>query len=440
MSRRHRLSRLSTLCSGAATNRRERSRADCRVRGRMSRRNRVPRVVAVITVVTTIIGGPGFRAAVSAQGTSGECHPSDPATCTLADLADLLGIRIGTTLEDFEIVDSDYVATLRREFTSVTPENALKAYSIRPTQSSWDFSAGDAVVDYSVDAGLEIRGHTLVWAKDEYTPAWLAGLTDPVALWTATQEHVTQVMSRYADRVRRWDVVNEPLATLGTGPSDSVFWSLAGDWIGDVFRLADSIDPTAELWINEYGTDWVPGKHAAYLSLVRDLVESDVPIDGVGLQVHRLPGSAVDQALLEQQLRDFTSLGLQVAVTELDVPVAPTDPRALEWQASQYRKVMAACLAVSGCREVTVWGLSDRDTWLDGLGVFSTPTRPLLFDDSLRPKPAYTAVRDLMAQTVVRRSLPTTGGFAGSEVLTAWAILTLGVALVMSTRRPRRTS
>ncbi|MFM8563955.1 MAG: endo-1,4-beta-xylanase, partial [Acidimicrobiia bacterium] len=151
----------------------------------------------MITVVTTIIGGPGFRATVSAQGTWGECHPSEPASCTLADLAELLGIRIGTTLVDFEIVDSDDVATLRREFSSVTPENALKAYTIRPTQSSWDFGAGDAVVDYSVDAGLEIRGHTLVWAKDEYTPAWLAGLTDPVALWTATQEHVTQVMSRY---------------------------------------------------------------------------------------------------------------------------------------------------------------------------------------------------------------------------------------------------
>ena len=57
--------------------------------------------------------------------------------------------------------------------------------------------------------------------------------------------------------------LNEPLATLGTGHSASVFWNIGNGWIADAFAAAHAADPTAELWINEYATDWVPGKHGA---------------------------------------------------------------------------------------------------------------------------------------------------------------------------------
>jgi len=97
--------------------------------------------------------------------------------------------------------------------------------------------------------------------------------------------------------------------------------------------------PDAELWINEYGTDWVPGKHQAFLALVAELVEDGVPLHGVGLQTHRISVAGPDRAVFEQQLRDVTNLGLEVAITELDVVTSPTDPAALTTQAEAVRRI-----------------------------------------------------------------------------------------------------
>ncbi len=386
---------------------------------------------------TQVVSALVFSSIVSvwpSPAVAGEaCAPLEPETCTLSELATHLGIRFGSTLEDFEIADAGYVEILSREFNAVTPENSLKMYATQAAQGVWSFAASDAVVAHAESEGLDIRGHTLVWSQNSYTPAWVQAISDPDELWTVTAGQITEVMTRYAGRVKRWDVVNEPLETLGTVLSSSIFWSMGDDWIKRAFDLAHSIDPQAELWINEYGTDWVNGKHEAYLELVKNLVDAGTPIDGVGIQTHRLPGLAIDQDLFEEQLRDFTKLGLEVAVTELDVPVSPSDSDALAWQATEYGKVVAACLAVAGCTEITVWGLSDRATWLDSLGTFVVPTRPLLFDNDLQPKVAYTAVREAMSNAIRSRELPVTGG-PDVRILSVGLLVTL-VGLLLLVRR-----
>ena len=378
-------------------------------------------LVSVAVLVPTLCLGLTHNATASAL-----CDPLQPTTCSIGELADQLGIRFGSTLEDFEITDSNYTTVLLREFTAITPENGLKWYTNQPSRGQWEFDAGDAVVNFAVESGLDIRGHVPVWSQDTYTPSWVKNITDPADLLDVMIEHVTKVMTRYADRIDRWDVVNEPLLTFGTSQSASVYWTLGEDWIGNVFRLARTLDPEAELWINEFGSDWVPGKHEAFLALVTSLVENGVPIDGVGVQTHRLPGAVLDQELFESQLRDFTALNLEVAVTELDVPVVPGDPNALSGQAEEYRKVVAACLAVAGCSEITIWGITDSDSWLDSLGYFATPTRPLLFDENFAAKPAYTSIRNLLAETLVDRRLPETGSNPVEMIGLAIVLITIG--------------
>jgi endo-1,4-beta-xylanase len=341
-------------------------------------------------------------------GASPTCDPYAPATCTLRQLADLAGIRIGSTAEPSETTEPAYTSVLAREFNSLTPENSLKWYATQPSPGTWDFAGADAVVQFAEDHDMAVRGHTLVWAQDTYTPAWVKSITDPVALKTAVDNQITTTMNHFAGKIHRWDVVNEPLVSLGTGLSASVFWDLGPEWIADAFRLARSLDPDAELWLNEYGSDWVPGKHEALVALVRQLVDAGVPIDGVGIQTHRLPGAVLDAERFASQLRDFTALGLAVAITELDVPVSPTDPDAFEFQAAEYARVVSACLTVDGCVEVTVWGLTDGSTWLDSLGLFPTPTRPLLFDTTFAPKPAYDAIRRVLSEAVAPQVTPTT--------------------------------
>lgn len=405
---------------------------------------------ALLSMTAAMMIAPVRSGAVTASS----CVPASPTSCTLRELATLNGIRIGATAEASETTDADHAATLAREFDSVTPENAMKWYATQADPGVWTFTDADTVVAHAAAHDMEVRGHTLVWAQDSYTPAWVRAISDPAVLRAAVETQITTTMNHFRGSVHRWDVVNEPLASLGTGRSTSVFWSLGDDWIAEAFALAHSIDPTAELWLNEYGSDWVPGKHEALMALVRELIDRGVPIDGVGLQTHRLPGDPIDAARFTAQLTDFTSLGLQVAITELDVPVSPTDPDAFARQAVEYGAITAACLSVRGCTEITIWGVSDGSTWLDALGVFPTPTRPLLFDTAFQPKPAYEAVRAALAAPLVAASpvvdtspptsspeiLPITGAETTAAATVAFLLIGLGLLLRRSAGHRMRPS
>ena len=45
---------------------------------------------------------------------------------------------------------------------------------------------------------------------------------------------------------------------------------------------------------------------------------------------------------------------------------------------------------------VTLWGVSDGDSWLNNFPVRGRTNHPLLFDRQLQPKPAFWAVRNAM--------------------------------------------
>ena len=336
---------------------------------------------------------------------------ADPGSSALRPRAVAAGLRFGATLEPAQIADPDYAATLAAEFSSVTAENAMKWYAIEPERDAVDFSGADAVLGFAEANGMEVRGHALIWAQDRFTPAWVLAITDPDELRAEVEDHVRSVLERYRGRIHRWDVVNEPLDTMGGARSDNVFERVLGpDWIGDVFRLAHEVDPDAELWLNEYGPDWNPTKHRALVALLRQLRSEGVPVHGVGIQTHRLTAGPPDRRTFEGILRDYAALGLRVALTEVDVPTTPDAPGEVLLQAATFETLVVSCLAVPACEEVTTWGVTDGDTWLDSLGLLPVPTRPLLFDERFRPKPAHRAVARVLD-----------GGRAAARASSPWA-------------------
>jgi endo-1,4-beta-xylanase len=57
----------------------------------------------------------------------------------------------------------------------------------------------------------------------------------------------------------------------------------------------------------------------------------------------------------------YTSLGVEVAITELDVRMElPPTPEKLAQQSSDFATVTSACIRVPGCVGVTVWDFSDK--------------------------------------------------------------------------------
>jgi endo-1,4-beta-xylanase len=170
--------------------------------------------------------------------------------------------------------------------------------------------------------------------------------------------------------------------------------SIGPDYIELALRAARAADPRAKLFINEYGAEGPGRKLEGLVELVRALQKRDVPLDGIGLQMHSHILGFHDQATLESTMRRFAAMGLEVQVTEMDVGTSLLAIEALDRltrQADAYGAAARACNAVAACRRFTTWGFTDRLSWI-GIG-----EAPLLFDASYRPKPAFEAVRSAFA-------------------------------------------
>lgn len=318
---------------------------------------------------------------------TGVAHAQD----TLRDAADAHGLRLGAAVANGPLSnEQDYRNTLSSEYSGVTAENSMKWESIQPSQGQYNWSDADAIVDFAQTNGQSIHGHTLVWHSQ--APSWVENLQGN-ELRTAMEEHIDTVMSRYAGQVESWDVVNEPIDD-NANLRDS-FWlqELGPDYIADAFHLARDADPNAKLYINDYNIDGINAKSDAYYDLVSDLLAQGVPIDGIGFQGHMILGQV--PSTLEENIRRFAQLGLEVQITELDIRIpTPASESELQQQADDYREVVEACLAVDGCVGITTWGITDRHSWIPD--TFDGQGAALPFDENYNKKPAYFAMLEAL--------------------------------------------
>ncbi len=328
-------------------------------------------------------------------GVPAHAQPLEPGA--LAAAARRAGVEVGAAVDtDLDVAT---FALTAREFTSVTTENALKWRPLAPTSTGYDFARADGLVAWAEQNGLRIRGHTLFWDRLNGRPVWLAGelagVPDPAAHLTQRMEdHARTVVGRYRGRIADWDVVNEPLALGGNelDPQNLYVQTLGEGYLDVAFHAARAADPEARLFLNEVLTE-APRVFEGLLALLERLLARGVPVDGVGLQSHFFLGPP-DPIALRGQLERIAALGLDVELTELDLPLflfsGSSDPLAA--QAQSYADLFSACLAVPACTGITTWGVHDGHTWLDSpsqpTSVFA-PNRPLLFDALGEPKPAY---------------------------------------------------
>ena len=354
-------------------------------------------------VVGACAGGDG-AAAPSVPTAVDEC-PARPASCTLRRAADAAGVLVGAAVEPDRLEDPAYAGVVAEELSSVTPENAMKWPQVHPAADEWVFAPADRLVAFAEEHDLGVRGHTLLWgqAVGNGIPDWVSAIDDPVELQQVVDDHIATLVGRYAGRVDRWDVVNEPLVTTGSDLDANHFLDVLGPgYIAAAFASAHQADPDARLFVNENAVELFPEKAQALVDLVQGLVADGVPIDGVGLQAHQFSGHPPEPGVFEELVAELVDLGVEVAITELDLPVPEGGD--LEAQPDGYRQIVRECLA-AGCSEITTWGVDDGDTWLDDF-LGREGTSPLLFDDDLEPKPAYAAVVEELAAAASPPSPP----------------------------------
>jgi len=280
--------------------------------------------------------------------------------------------------------DPNFATFAMQQFSGATPENEMKWESTEPTQGTFTFDGANVIQQFAASNDMKLRCHNLVWGSQ--LPAYVSQLAaDQVQ--AAMVEHITGVMTQFKGDCFAWDVVNEPFNDDGTFQATPFFNAMGEDYITIALQTARSIDPNAHLYINDFNTEGENAKSNAMLNLTSSL-KSQGLLDGVGFESHFILNEIPTD--LQANMERFTAVGLEVAITELDIRITlPATDEDLQNQATQYAEVVGACVAVDGCIGVTTWGITDMYSWV--LTTFAGTGSPLLFDDSYNEKPAFAA-------------------------------------------------
>ena len=139
----------------------------------------------------------------------------------------------------------------------------------------------------------------------------------------------------------------EPFNDDGTWRTDVFYNTLGTDYVQIALNAARSADPAAKLYINDYNIENPGAKSTAMQNLVKTLKAASVPLDGIGLQSHFIVGSVPSTSTLVSNMNAFVALGVEVAITELDIRMTlPSTPALLAQQKTDYTTVISACQAV----------------------------------------------------------------------------------------------
>lgn len=297
---------------------------------------------------------------------------------------------------------------LEMHFNSITPGNDLKWSSVEPSEGTFDYTNGDNEVALAVCHNMLVRGQNLVWATGQQTPSYAFGdgtnsPANQAAVTGYIQEHIKNEVQHFGTKVYAWDVINEPIDPsqpdcLVHGPFYKV---LGAKYINIALEAARKYAPKGtKLFINEYSTS-DPARLACLVKVVRSLQAQGVPLDGIGHEMH----NAINYPSIEAMENSFNTIArdfpnLEQQVTELDESVYNAGdtkanygnnipPSVLAEQGWLYYKYFRLFRHLKGkIGAVTLWGMADDDTWLDGFPVTRTDY-PLPFDMNLQAKPAY---------------------------------------------------
>jgi endo-1,4-beta-xylanase len=365
-------------------------------------------------------GSESAGGGATAGGATGGCKSHPGATALAAKYADCF--PIGAAVDSGSYMT--HAALLKQHFNSVTPENEMKFDSLQHTEGSFTYTAADRIVDFARSNGMRVRGHALVWHRQN--PSWLFSGASPEMLLARLKQHIDNVVGHYKGKLYAWDVVNEAIMNDGkyrtgteSGDQQSSGWYqiLGKSYIAEAFKYAHAADPDAKLFYNDF-YNYLPDKQQGIYDMLKDLLDAGVPVHGVGLQAHLNIQPSSDPthqgyyqsvANMDRAIALYASLGLEVQITEMDISLyvpgvsytedtfytaAKFTAAVKAQQAARYREFFELFRkhgsAISG---VTLWGVADDNTWLSE---FSSMRKdfPLLFDDAHTPKPAYDAVMD----------------------------------------------
>ncbi len=378
-----------------------------------------------------MLGGLAVSACAGARLPLRGGGSTPPSAVGLQSVAAAKGMRLGSCFawsppgaDRGSFANPAYAALLTRDCGLLVPENEMKWQAIRPTATSFDFTRMDAMMAWAEANALPVRGHNLLWHQPKWMPRWEEahdfGANPRRAAERMLVAHVTTVCRRYGSRIGSYDVVNEAV-----NPADgSLYQTALSRALGGpeatldlAFHTARTAAPHAQLVYNDY-MSWEPGNahhRAGVLKLLEGFRRRNVPVDALGVQSH-IATQGIDTratiAALEGEWRRFldavTAMGYDLVITELDVRdnALPADITVRDRAVADYvRGYLDLMLAYPSVRDIMLWGMTDRYSWIEGFEPRPDKARrrPCPYDAAFAAKPMRAAIAAAIAAAPARK-------------------------------------
>ena len=251
------------------------------------------------------------------------------------------------------------------------------------------------------DRGVTVKGHPLVWHT--LTAPWLDDLTVE-EVEQAQRERIRRDVTDFAGVIDTWDAINEVVIMPHFDKYPNGITRLCRE-LGRIetvrlaFDEARAANPSATLLLNDFDLDF------GYDALLEGLLAAGVKIDRLGLQTHMHQGYRGEEEILSIIDR-FARYGIPIHFTETtlvsgdlmpahivdlndwQVESWPSTPEGEERQADELVRHVRTLYSHPAVEAFTYWNIWDLDAWLGA-------PAGLIHADG-RPKPAMTALRDLV--------------------------------------------
>jgi GH35 family endo-1,4-beta-xylanase len=255
-------------------------------------------------------------------------------------------------------------------------------------QGRVDYSVVDAMLTWTEDNDIPLRGHNIFWGIPGRVQNWLKEMDDE-ELHEALRIRATTIARRYKGRFAEYDLNNEMIH--GNYYADRLGAGITKQMAGWVKQA----DPEAKLFLNDY--DILTGNRLDdYIKHIRGLANEGASIDGVGVQGH-LHGDSFDADALGGALDELAKTGMPICITEFNFPgqrsriyqkrdakLTPDEEQAKAKAITEYYSICFAHPAVEG---ILMWGFWERANWIP---------QSSLYRRDWTPTPAAKAYRDLV--------------------------------------------
>jgi endo-1,4-beta-xylanase len=325
---------------------------------------------------------------------------------TLGAAAKDSGLTFGAAAASDIDRDIGYRDLYTSETHVITTDTALKMGSVAPQPGAKHFESADRLLQFCATSRIPMRGHCVIW--NEWVPQWIRSMSksERQAFFDG---YIEEVVGRYVGKLHSWDIVNEPFwpghkapGGYRVGPWYDAFGT---DYVRRAYERAGSVDKTTTFVLNEAQTerddDVGLAVRAGLLKLVKELKDSGIRLNAVGLQGHLQPRYPHDPQRYSDFVHTLADLGVDIYITEFDVrdDTFPDDIKARdEMVAKTAEQFLNTVLRIPAVKIVIAWELADKYSFYTDAARKKDPNstrlpRPLPYDADLQRKPLWFAMQ-----------------------------------------------